>query len=89
MSTIDPKDYDPGTVWFNQARINYELVLVNRKLIEALTILIKFLQAHGLKQVELSQFEGLLTDAGKIATAVASIDPPGCQGPPPYRKEIV
>ena len=87
MSTEDPNNYRKG-IWFNQARINYELVRVNKKLIEALTILIKLLQAdrtvQGLKPVDLKSFEDLLTEAGKIATAVASIDPPGCQGPPPY-----
>jgi hypothetical protein len=95
MSTKDPiedqKNYRKG-IWFNQARINYELVHVNRKLIQALETLIKLLQAdhtvQGLKQMDLTGFQDLLTEAGKIATEIASIDPPGCQGPPPYRIEV-
>jgi hypothetical protein len=87
MPDEDPNEYRKG-IWFNQARINYELVRVDKKLIEALEKLIKLLQAErsaqGLKQMDLTGFEDLLTEAGKIATDVASIDPPGCQGPPPY-----
>jgi len=87
MANEDPNNYRKG-IWFNQARINYELVRVNRKLIEALTTLIKLLQAdrsaQGLKPADLGSFEAMLTEAGKIATEVAGIDPPGCQGPPPY-----
>jgi hypothetical protein len=90
MSTEDPQKYEAykAYVWFNQARINYELVQVNRKVIEALNTLVKLLQedrsAHGLGKVDLTGFEALITKAGQIATDVASIDPPGCQGPPPY-----
>ncbi len=89
MSTEIPGKYSSTNVWwFNQARINYELVRVNKKLIEALNTLIKLLQedrsAHGLKPVDVTVINTLLADAGKIATEVASIDPPGCQGPPPY-----
>ena len=62
--------------------------IAGRKLIEALNTLIKSLQAdrtaQGLKEVDFAAFQGLLTEAGKIATDVASIDPPGCAGPPPY-----
>jgi hypothetical protein len=87
MPAEDPNEYRKG-IWFNQARINYELVRVDKKLIEALEKLINLLQAErsaqGLKQMDLTGFEDLLTEAGKIATDVASIDPPGCQGPPPY-----
>ena len=87
MPAEDPNEYRKG-IWFNQARINYELVRVNKKLIEALEKLINLLQAErstqGLKQMDLTGFEDLLTEAGKIATDVASIDPPGCAGPPPY-----
>jgi hypothetical protein len=87
MPTEDPNEYRRG-IWFNQARINYELVRVNKKLIEALTTLIKSLredrQVQGLREMDFAGFEALLTEAGRIATDVASIDPPGCQGPPPY-----
>jgi len=87
LSPEDPKSYRKG-IWFNQARINFELVRVNKKLIEALNTLIKSLQAdrstQGLTEMDFAGFQALLTEAGKIATDVASIDPPGCQGPPPY-----
>jgi hypothetical protein len=87
MPNEDPNEYRRG-IWFNQARINFELVRVNRKLIEALNTLIKSLQAdraaQGLKEADFTGFQDLLTEAGKIATDIAGIDPPGCQGPPPY-----
>jgi len=87
MPTEDQNEYRKG-IWFNQARINFELVRVNRKLIEALNTLIKSLQAdrstQGLKEMDFAGFQALLTEAGHIATDIASIDPPGCQGPPPY-----
>ena len=87
MPAEDPNEYRRG-IWFNQARINFELVRVNRKLIEALERLIKSLQeersTQGLKEMDFSGFQDLLTEAGNIATDIASIDPPGCQGPPPY-----
>ena len=83
----EPEKYRKG-IWGNQARINFELVRTNKKLIEALQTLIKLLQAdrsvQGLKPVDLTAFGDLLEEATKIATAVAGIDPPGCQGPPPY-----
>ena len=83
----DPEKYRKG-IWGNQARINYELVRTNKKLIEALGSLMKLLQAdrsvQGLTQMDVTGFEALLAEATKIATDVAGIDPPGCQGPPPY-----
>jgi hypothetical protein len=90
MSTEDPNDYKnyQNPYWVGQAKINFELVRVNKKLIEALQTLIKLLQAdrsaHGLKPVELTDFNALLTRANQIADGVASIDPPGCQGTLPY-----
>ena len=87
MPNEEANEYRKG-IWFNQARINFELVRVNKKLIEALNTLITLLQAdrtaQGLKEVDFAGFEALLTEAGNIATDVAGIDPPGCQGPPPY-----
>ncbi len=87
MPTEDQNEYRRG-IWFNQARINFELVRVNKKLIEALNTLIRSLQAErstqGLKEMDFAGFQALLTEAGQIATDVAGIDPPGCQGPPPY-----
>ena len=87
MPAEDANEYRKG-IWFNQARINFELVRVNKKLIEALNTLIKSLQAdrstQGLKEMDFAGFAALLDEAGKIATDVAGIDPPGCQGPPPY-----
>jgi hypothetical protein len=87
MPTEDENDYDER-YFLGQARINYELVRVDKKLIEALNTLIKILQAdrsaHGLKAVDVSQLDAVLTEASKISGDVASIDPPGCQGPPPY-----
>ena len=87
MPSEEANEYRRG-IWFNQARINYDLVRVNKKLIEALNTLIRSLQAErstqGLKEMDFAGFQALLTEAGKIATDVAGIDPPGCQGPPPY-----
>lgn len=87
MSTYDQPDYEKK-FYEGQARINYELVRVNKKLIEALNTLIKLLQedrsAHGLKHVDLTGFEALLKETSDIAEKVAGIDPPGCLGPPPY-----
>lgn len=87
MSTDDQKDYQKA-FYEGQARINYELVRVNKKLIEAINTLIKLLQAdrsaHGLKQVDLTGFEAIMTEASVISEKIAGIDPPGCLGPPPY-----
>ena len=59
-----------------QARINYELVRVDRMLIQALLTLIKLLQAdrsaHGLKQVDLAEFDAILAEASKVSGEVAN-----------------
>ncbi len=69
-----------------QAQINYQLVEVNKKLIEAINTLVAILTAlrddrsspHQLRQMDLTQVVAAVTEATEINEMVAGIDPPGC-----------
>jgi len=74
-----------------QARVNYELVRVDTKLIESLNALIAILttlkgdraSSPPLRQMDLNSLITAVRAATDISGRVADIDPPGCQGPYP------
>jgi hypothetical protein len=75
----DPDAFSQPEINRGQRRINYELVEVTKKLADALEKLIEKLspgQSNKFKEVS-----DLITEARKIANAVAGIRPPGCDPP--------
>lgn len=74
-----------------QARVNYELVRVDTRMIEAFNALIAILttlkgdraSSPPLKQMDLASLITAVRAATDVSGHVASIDPPGCQGPYP------
>ena len=74
-----------------QARINYELVRVDTRMIEAFNAIIAILttlkgdraSSPPLKQMDLNSLVTAVRAATDTSAKVAEIDPPGCQGPYP------
>lgn len=77
-----------------QRRINYELVEVDKTIIETLEMIAEFMKkvkeipalANHLKDADFSKLEAAIATARKISSTVADIKPPGCEPPPTYTK---
>ena len=89
---METKSYDTQEeINYGQARINFELVRVDEKLIESLNALVTVLNtakqdrsaAPALRQMDLSQVIASLEEAAEISGKVADIKPPGCEEPYP------
>lgn len=76
---------------YGQARINFELNEVDKDVINALNLIVELLKKvkeipqlkHDLKEIDFSTIDKALSDACKRSQEVASIKPPGCEGPYP------
>jgi hypothetical protein len=73
-----------------QARLNYELCVVDFKVIEALKGVLDIVKtiatlpaiAHHLRGVDFGKMEAAIADAYETSTRVPGIKPPGCEPPP-------
>ena len=76
---------------YGQARINFELNQVDKDFVEALKVILTALEklkelpqlTQQLEAINLTAICEKLTDAEKRSNTVASIRPPGCEGPYP------
>ncbi|HKG46067.1 MAG TPA: hypothetical protein VKB02_05040 [Pyrinomonadaceae bacterium] len=75
-----------------QRRINYELVEVDKTIIETLEMIAEFLKkvkeipplATHLQHADFTKLDAAIAKAHKTNSKVADIKPPGCEAPPPY-----
>jgi|SRR5215470_11395312 len=77
---------------YGQARINYELNAVDNEILKTMRVIVAALEklrdrcpdlTSELGAIDFSAICATLSDAEKRSTAVASIRPPGCEGPYP------
>lgn len=76
---------------YGQARINYELNAVDMDFLRTLKVIVEALEklkdvpqlTNALGAIDFSAICAKLTDAENRSTTVASIRPPGCEGPYP------
>jgi hypothetical protein len=76
---------------YGQARINYELNAVDMDFLKTLKVVVEALQklkdfpqlTGQLAEIDFTPICAALTDAETRSTTVASIRPPGCEGPYP------
>ena len=89
--TKDPSELKTYQEKFNygQARINFELNAVDKDVIKALNLIVDMLKKvkelptlkHDLREIDFSTVDKAVTDACERSQTVASIKPPGCEGP--------
>jgi len=76
---------------YGQARINFELNEVDKRVIEALQVVVQILKQvkalpalrHDVQELDFSNIDRAISEAQQRTATVADIRPPGCEGPYP------
>jgi RNA processing factor Prp31 len=89
--TSESESYLQKEFNYGQARINFELNEVDKRVIEALQVVVQILKQvkalpalrHDVQELDFSNIEKAISEACQRSATVADIRPPGCEGPYP------